>query len=479
MSTHSLSRLCGLQKVSEENNDSARSLPIGRLLFSCSVVIKTNEMGYYTMEDISLQLQQKYRSTVFEDYIGNEKAVTSYRASMKSGKSRNQIILLEGTTGCGKTTLCRLIFKDYNCENYDDEKGACNECESCRRFDEYIRSGNPEELTDVYELDLTDKSGKRDFDPIFEDMKLPSYGGEWKCYMFDECHKANDNLQNRLLKITEEPPENVLMVFCTTDKEAITPALMNRLRLQLQIRRPKIDQLTKFLAKVCNREKFPYDKKGLQFIASRSDLIIRESLRNLQQVMNEVDSAEYSNMVKVFEVVSDGVMFKFFKLLKSKDVHGYVVLLNEIKLTTDLKGFVFELQSLIKRGIYTINGIEVPGVAESDIAYYMTLFGDMGIDEVAQLLNKVLSLDKDNLEFELLRLGYTGLRTSAVPGDTKEDVVSIDNELSMESSGLDRLLKQIEEDDFKQGLEEVKGLTEAATIDDLFALGITVVNDKG
>ena len=136
-------------------------------------------------------------------------------------------------------------------------------------------------LTNVQEIDITDQSGKRDLNAVLEDMTIPAFGDEWKIYIFDECHKASDALQNRLLKITEEPPEHVLMIFCTTNPEKLIDTLKNRCQLQLQVKKPKVKELAGLLRYVCECEQVEYDMKGLEFIANRGELTIRTALQNL------------------------------------------------------------------------------------------------------------------------------------------------------------------------------------------------------
>ena len=68
-------------------------------------------------------------------------------------------------------------------------------------------------LGNVHEVDIGDSSGKRDIDGVLADLEVPPMGDEWRVFIFDEIQQASVGLQNRLLKVTEEPPENVLFMF--------------------------------------------------------------------------------------------------------------------------------------------------------------------------------------------------------------------------------------------------------------------------
>lgn len=374
------------------------------------------------------------------------------------------------------TTFARLLAKEYSCENRSDTLGACNGCMTCEVINEYITTGRTDILTNIQEIDITDQSGKRDLNAVFEDMMIPAFGDEWKVYIFDECHKASDALQNRLLKITEEPPEHVLMIFCTTEPDKIIETLRNRCQLQLQVKKPKVKELAGLLRYVCECEGVEYDNKGLEFIANRGELTIRTALQNLQQIVNEQNSAKYESAIKVFEEISNTLIIEFFKALKKKDVFRYITLLHEIKSKMDLVPFLNELRDFIKRGIYTINGINQDGIADAELSIYRDLFGDLGVAQICNLLNKILNINMSNVELELIDLGYTGLcveRTSEI-SDTMI-VPKIENELAKEIKNTSQVLKEKEEQSYNQGVENASKQMQSISVEDLLGLGGSLV----
>ena len=372
------------------------------------------------------------------------------------------------------TTFARLLAKEYSCFERDDVTGACNHCSNCEAINDYIATGDTSLLTNVQEIDITDQSGKRDLNAVLEDMTIPAFGDEWKIYIFDECHKASDALQNRLLKITEEPPEHVLMIFCTTNPEKLIDTLKNRCQLQLQVKKPKVKELAGLLRYVCECEQVEYDMKGLEFIANRGELTIRTALQNLQQVVNEQNAARYENATQVFEEISNTLIINFFKSLKSKDILRYITLLYEIKSKMDLSAFLVELRDFIKRGIYTINGIQQDGVSDNELKVYRDLFGDLGIGQICVLLSKVMSLDMKNLELELITLGYTGF--DEVKQLQDEVVIPVvDNELKLETKNADKVIKQREEVSFEKGVENASSQMQGIDIDSILSMGGTLV----
>jgi DNA polymerase-3 subunit gamma/tau len=378
------------------------------------------------------------------------------------------------------TTFARLLAKEYSCENRTDELGACGQCMSCQVIDEYIATGATDRVTNIQEINIADQSGKRDLDAVLEDMALPSYGDEWKIYIFDECHEATSGLQNKLLKIAEEPPENVLMLFCTTNPEKMIDTLKNRCQLQLHVTKPKVKELAGLLRHVCENEQVEYDLQGLEFIANRGALTIRTALTNLQQVVTEQNSAKYENAIKVFDTVSSTIIINFFRALKAKDVFRYVTLLYEIKSKMQLSVFVDELKGFVQRGIYTINGIQQDGVSENELKVYRDLFGDLGVAQISYLLDRILSLSTNNLEIELMMLGYTGLDGAPTHQSTEvfdTEIKPIEGEVSKEVGITNKIIKENAQISYEQGVANAEKYNESASLDAILQMGGVLVED--
>lgn len=440
-----------------------------------------------------LSFARKYRPSKLSEYIGNEKLKNTALASLRRDK-RPQVILLAGDSGCGKTTFARLLAKEYLCEDRDPLTGACNQCISCQELDDYILTGDSSILANVREVDIADQSGKRDIDTVLEEMEIPAFGDQWKIFIFDEVHMATKQAQNRMLKIVEEPPENVLIIFCTTDPDMLLETLRNRCQLTLRVKKPSVLELSGLLKRVCDAEGADSDAKGLNFVANRAGLTIRKALSSLEQVINEKGDCTYDSAVDVFEEISDTLIIDYFRkmigtpviddngevltdedgqVVYKRDIIGCVYLLHKIKESSGLASFVNELVEFTKRGIYVINQIQLDGVADGELKVYRELFGSFTIEQVATLVEKLLELSSrgGDIETKLLSLSYTGIQASSgVSKAHKEEgsgLQSLNNEISQENKNSNKVVVAQAKAQEENGIIEASKLNKPAELSDI------------
>ena len=355
-------------------------------------------------EDLSFA--RYYRPSSLEGYIGNTSMKDTVRRVLSSGK-RPQSILLTGNTGCGKTTLARIIASWYMCDNPNEDGSPCGECFNCENMKDYIMTGNFEALPDIKEVDITDKSGKTDMNILLEEIEYPAYGGNWKVYILDECHAMSDSAGTRLLKVVEEPPEKVLLIFCTTDPQKMLETLKNRCQLKLQVEKPSTLELTGLLKGVCDDRGKDYDVQGLRMICSRADFVIRDALNDLETVLSSCGDAKAESISKQFKEVNDNFIFAFFKAYLNKDYLGYINILYKIRVEFGFNLFIKALSTFTIRGIYILNNVSVEGLSSEEINSYLDIFSKFSTKDIANLLSKLQKMSYGDVEANLMAFIYT------------------------------------------------------------------------
>lgn len=419
------------------------------------------------MEEEKLGFARRFRPTTMANYVGNEKNKETIKRYLEGKKP--QSILLTGNTGCGKTTIARLLVKEYLCEDRDDEKGACGVCNSCIAVDDYILTGSTEMLPDIHEIDITDKSGKSDIDSILETVEYPSITGGWKVYLLDEVHMASRQAQSRILKILEEPPEDVLFIFCTTDPDKMLDTLKNRCQLKLSIVKPTLVDITRLLKRVCLEESKDYDLEGLRTIASRSEFVIRDSLNNLERVLETRGDAKSTSVNEEFNEISNALLFQFYKAFREKDFLAYMGLLYKIKVSFDFRQFLVSLNNFTMRGIYILNGVDVEGISEDELVSYKELFKSFTTEELSYILSSLRRMDIGDIEANLIGFIYCQNENRVVEGsqvnlDTPQ--VKEGNEYSFRND----VLKQREKDKITSGIKSLEDNMKEVGVSDMGSL---------
>lgn len=408
-------------------------------------------------------LARHYRPNSLDGYIGNEKIKKTLSNIFKNRETLPQTILMYGTTGTGKTTLARILAKSYLCENPDEHGQACGECGTCLAMDEYIRTGDETLIQDLNEVDITANGGKADMERLAEDMSYPSLYGGWKIYILDEAQNATIDAQQRLLKELEEPQEKVLVIFCTTNPEKLLDTVQNRLTLKLEVKRPTLTELTGLLAFVCDKEGIKYDLAGLKRVATRSDFVIRESLQQLERVINSQGDALEKSVSEEFAEVTEKVLYDFFQNYLNKDYVGYFATLSKVRVGAGFVGFLREIIAFLTRGLYVINGVSVEGLSDSEMGDLSKLFKKFSVDEIGYLLSSLLALGgSQELEAELMSLVYKTHKNAPENANFALDGAEVSR--SDVQKVREALKKEKEEKIVKDSVDSLKDLSEEVDV---------------
>jgi len=415
--------------------------------------------------DLDISFARKYRPASLDDYIGNEKLKETLRGVLAPGKKRPQSMLLTGHTGCGKTTVARIIASWYMCENPNEDGSPCGECMTCQNMKEYVMTGNNEMLPDIKEINSSE-TGKNDMTGIIEEMEYPAYGGGWKIIVLDEAHDLGTASATLWLKPLEEPPEKVLIIFLTNEPDKLLDTLRNRCTIKLTVKKPSTSELSGLLKKVCLDNGKEYDMQGLRMICSRSDFVIRESLQNLERVLGSRGSARGEDVAEEFEEVSDSLIFDFYEAYLNKDYLKYIRVMYKIKTTFDFGMFLKALTNFTVRGIYILNNITVEGLSEEEMRSYLKVFSRFTMEDIAHVLSSLKKMSYGDIEANLMSFIYT------IPDEKKEEVkVNLPSTPVMDETKIrNDNLKMLEQAKLSKGLDSLRPSMEEVSFEDVGSL---------
>src|SRR5690554_6583693 len=153
---------------------------------------------------------RKYRPTTFSSVEGQENITTTLKNAIKN-KQLAHAYLFCGSRGVGKTTIARIFAKTINCQNISADYEPCNECESCKSF-------NENRSYSIHELDAASNNSVDDIRLLNDKVRIPPQIGNYSVYIIDEVHMLSPSAFNAFLKTLEEPPRHAIFILATTEK---------------------------------------------------------------------------------------------------------------------------------------------------------------------------------------------------------------------------------------------------------------------
>lgn len=274
------------------------------------------------MEDYIVSAR-KYRPVTFDSVVGQKALTTTLKNAISSGKLANTYLFC-GPRGVGKTTCARLFAKTINCTNRGADGEACGECESCRSFNEELRSYN------VFELDAASNNSVDDIRNLTEQVRIPPMNGKYKVYIIDEVHMLSQAAFNAFLKTLEEPPKYAIFILATTEKHKIIPTILSRCQIY-DFGRISNKDIIEHLASVAQKEGVTADKEALAVIAEKSDGGMRDALSIFDQVVSFTGGqVTYQKTIENLNVIDYDYYFRLTDMFLEKRIPDTMVLLNDI-----------------------------------------------------------------------------------------------------------------------------------------------------
>ena len=265
---------------------------------------------------------RKYRPSTFDTVVGQQSITTTLKNAIQN-QSLAQAYLFCGPRGVGKTTCARIMAKTINCLHPTANMEACDECESCRAF-------NNNASFNIYELDAASNNSVDDIRNLVEQVRIPPQIGRYKVYIIDEVHMLSKDAFNAFLKTLEEPPTYAKFILATTEKHKIIPTILSRCQI-FDFKRITIEDIEKHLAYVAQSEGVNAEPEALNIIAQKADGALRDALSIFDQMVSfSGKNITYKSVIENLNVLDYDYYFRIVNDLLQGNTSDILLVVNDI-----------------------------------------------------------------------------------------------------------------------------------------------------
>lgn len=266
---------------------------------------------------------RKYRPSTFNSVVG-QKALTATLKNAIASDRLAHAYLFCGSRGVGKTSCARIFAKTINCTNPTPDGEACNECPSCRAFNEN-RSMN------IIELDAASHNGVDDIKGLIDQVLIPPTDGKYRVFIIDEVHMLTSQAFNAFLKTLEEPPSYVVFILATTEKHKIIPTILSRCQIY-DFNRITINDMVDHLQYVTESEGMTAEKSALGVIARHADGAMRDALSIFDQVAaSSRGNITYQATIDNLNILDESYFDRLMDAFGKEDVPGALNIYKEVR----------------------------------------------------------------------------------------------------------------------------------------------------
>lgn len=266
---------------------------------------------------------RKYRPTTFDSVVGQQALAGTLKNAILSGRLAHAYLFC-GSRGVGKTSCARIFAKTINCTNRTAAGEACNECDSCRQFNEN-RSLN------IIELDAASNNGVDDIRALIEQVAVPPTQGRYRVFIIDEVHMLSNSAFNSFLKTLEEPPGYVIFILATTEKHKIIPTILSRCQIY-DFNRISINDMVSHMQRVAANEGITAEPEALNVIAQKADGAMRDALSIFDQVAASTNgNITYAATIENLNVLDQSYYNRLLDAFVAQDIAQALLIYKEIR----------------------------------------------------------------------------------------------------------------------------------------------------
>jgi DNA polymerase-3 subunit gamma/tau len=368
---------------------------------------------------------RKYRPATFNTVVGQAHITNTLKNAIKTGHLA-QAFLFCGPRGVGKTTCARILAKTINCTNRTSEIEACDQCDSCRSFNEGAS-------LNVYELDAASNNSVDDIRNLVDQVRFAPQLGTHKVYIIDEVHMLSASAFNAFLKTLEEPPKHAIFILATTEKHKIIPTILSRCQI-FDFNRIQIDDIASHLAYIAKSENVTAETDALHIIAQKADGALRDACSIFDQIVSFAgDNVTYKAVIENLNILDYDYYFKVTDAVLTENISSALLIFNEI-LNNGFDGHNFiagmgaHLRNLlVSKDNETIQLLEVgENIKEKykmQAAKCSLSFLVKGLSILSKADIQYKSSKNQRLSVELALLQLSSLSSSGAEAEKKNDII--------------------------------------------------------
>lgn len=155
------------------------------------------------------------RPTRFSEMVGQDKILAAIRRQISSGREPCAW-MFSGESGCGKTTLARILSVSLNCVHQEKFGEPCDAC-----------TGAAGSSFGIYEVNASEVNGVEAIQAIAQTSRLRPIRKR-RVIILDEAQRLTTPAQNLLLKYFEDAPQSTVWIITTTERDKIINTLQRR-----------------------------------------------------------------------------------------------------------------------------------------------------------------------------------------------------------------------------------------------------------
>lgn len=138
-----------------------------------------------------------------------------------NGRRIPHAIMIEGELDEGKLQLALYIASAAVC---DSQSTPCGECKNCH----LAKVGSHPDITRVSALDGKKFLSVAQIRELRADAFVKAHSASHRIFIIEDAHRMNEQAQNALLKVLEEPPKNVIFILLVPSKTMLLDTIISR-----------------------------------------------------------------------------------------------------------------------------------------------------------------------------------------------------------------------------------------------------------